>query len=269
MKKNEDSRLERVVVCAPKQEYFNSVEDPTRYNFNETAYKKTAVQQHKNLRTAMEDFGVEVNNIEEMPGHPHSIFTRDMAVSTAEGYIKVRMRMGPRRGEEDWMAKFLDGRGEPCVVEIKEPGTVEGSDVLIVGSVAFVGITQRTNVDGVIQISDILKILGYEVRPVVLPSYYSHLDQVIGILSPERVICRAHLFPYDYFRGFEVSNINGRNHNVNLICLGEDKIIASASNPELIFAVEEAGVEVNVLDLSELIKGAAGPNGLIMPIKHG
>ena len=269
MKKNEGCRLVRVVVCAPRQEYFNSADDPTRYNCYGTADKKKAVQQHKNLRTAIEDFGAEVINLEEMPGHPHSIFTRDMAVFTAEGYIKVRMRIGPRRGEEDWMAKFLDGRGEPCVGKIKESGTVEGSDVLIVGSVAFVSITQRTNVDGVIQISDILKTMGYDVRPVVLPSYYSHLDQVIGVLGPDRVICRAHLFPYDYFRGFEVFNINGRNHNVNLICLGGNKIIASASNPELIRAAEEAGVEVIVLELSELTKRAVVPNCLIMPIKHG
>jgi dimethylargininase len=217
----------------------------------------------------MEDFGIEVINMEEMPGHPNSIFTRDMAVSTAEGYIKVRMGNVTRRGEEDWMAKFLNKRGEFCAGEIKDPGTVEGGDVLIAGSVAFVGITRRTNVDGVIQLSDILKTMGYDVRPVVLPSYYSHLDQVVGILGPERVICRAHLFPYDYFRGFEVFNINGRNHNVNLICLGEDKIITSASNSELIRAAEEAGVEVIVLDLSELVNGAVGPNCLIMPIKHG
>jgi len=268
MKKNEGNRLEIVVVCAPKQEYFNSVEDPTGNYFYEGADKK-AVDQHKDLRTALEKFGIKVINIEEMPDHPHSVFTRDMAVSTAEGYIKVRLGMGSRRGEEDWMAKFLDERGESCIGEIKEPGTVVGSDVLIEGSIAFVGLTQRTNVDGVIQISDILKSRGYDVRPVVLPCYYQHLDQVIGILGSEQVICRAHLFPYDYFKGFEVFNINGRNHNVNLICLDEGKIIASASNPELIRAAEEAGVEVNVLDLSELVKGATGPNHLIMPIKHG
>jgi dimethylargininase len=266
--KNEGDRLERVVVCSPKTEYFN-IENAAEHNIPEIADKATAMKQHEKLRTIIENFGAEVFDIEEMPGHPNSVFTRDMAISTPDGNIKVRMGIGTRRGEEDWMAKFLDGIGEPCAGEIKEPGTVEGGDVIIAGSVVFVGLTQRTNVDGVIQLSDILKKMGYEVRPVVLPVDYLHLDQVIGILGPKRAICCTHLFPYDYFRGFEVIHSPCRNKNVNLICLGENEIIAPASNPELIRIAKDRGVHVHEIELSEFAKGAGGPNCLVLPIKRG
>lgn len=268
MVKNEGDRLERVVVCSPRTEYFD-MENEAEHNILEVADKATAIRQHEILRTTIENFGAEVIDIEEMPGHPNSVFTRDMAISTPEGYIKARMGIETRRGEEDWMAKFLYEIGEPCACEIREPGTVEGGDVIIAGSVAFVGLTQRTNVDGVAQISRILIYMGYDVRPVALPDYYLHLDQVIGILGPKRVICCTHLFSYDYFRDFEVIHIPCQNHNVNLICLNENEIIAPASNPELIRITREEGVYVHEIELSEFAKGVGGPNCLILPIKRG
>jgi dimethylargininase len=107
------------------------------------------------------------------------------------------------------------------------------------------------------------------VRPVVLPIDYLHLDQVIGILGPKRVICCSHLFPYDYFRDFEVIRIPCRDHNANLICLGKNEIIAPASNLELIRFAREEGVYVHEIELSEFAKGVGGPNCLILPIKRG
>jgi dimethylargininase len=160
MVKNEGDRPKRVVVCLPETENFN-IESVAEHNILEVADKATAIKQYEKLLKTIENFGTEVIDIKEMPDHPNSVFTQDIAVSTPDGYIKVRMGIGTRRGEEDWMARYLDEIGEPCAGEIKEPGTVEGGDVMISGSVAFVGLTQRTNVDGVIQISDILKKMEY------------------------------------------------------------------------------------------------------------
>jgi len=110
--------------------------------------------------------------------------------------------------------------------------------------------------------------MEYEVRPVELPHDYLHLDQVIGILGSKKVICCTHLFSDNYFRGFEVICIPCENHNVNLICLGENEIIAPAENPELIRTAREEGVCVHEIELSEFAKGAGGPNCLIMPVKR-
>ncbi|MBN1272742.1 MAG: amidinotransferase [Candidatus Aminicenantes bacterium] len=268
MVKNEGDRLERVLVCSPMTEYF-SVDSAEKHNIFEIADMATAVKQHEALKNTIKNFGAKIINIEEMPGHPNSVFTRDMAISTPHGYIKPRMGIRTRRGEEDWIAKFLDDMGVSCVGRIEEPGTVEGGDVVIAGHVAFVGLTQRTNFDGVIQISELLEKMEYEVRPIVLPSFCLHLDQVLGILGPEMIICCTHLFTDDYFKGFEVIHVACRNHNVNLICLGESEIIAPAENPELIHITRQAGIHVHEVELSEFAKGAGGPNCLILPIKRG
>lgn len=267
MLKNEGDRLERIIVCSPRTEYFD-IENTAEHNILEVADKATAIKQHEKLRTVIENFGAEVINIDEMPGHPNSAFTRDTAISTPDGYIRVRMGIGTRRGEEDWMAKFLDKMGEPCAGEIKEPGTVEGGDVILAGSAAFVGMTKRTNPYGVNQLSDILQRMGFEVRAIVLPDNYLHLDQVIGVLGPKQLICCKDLFHQEFFGGFDVIHVNCSCNNVNLICLGENEIIAPKSNRELIWRTRDAGVYVHEIELSEFAKGAGGPNCLILPVKR-
>jgi dimethylargininase len=263
--KNEGDRLTKAMVCSPRTEYFK-VADFQAHNILEVADPKKAAQQHAQLRSVLENFGIEAIDIGELSGHPNSVFTRDMAVATSEGYIKMNMGIDTRRGEEDWMAQALDAIGEPCIGEIKKPGMVEGGDVIIFGSVVFVGQTQRTNEEGIRQLAQLLKRMNYEVRVAKLPDSYLHLDQVIGILGPERLIYCKDVFLDDFFYGIDAIEISCKDFNVNFICLGENDIIAPAANIGILKAAQHLGVTVRSVDLSEFGKGAGGPNCLIMPV---
>ncbi len=268
MLSNEGDKLARVAVCSPRKEYFD-VGNMREHNIVEVADRDTAMKQHKNLCSALVAFGSEVVEIGELAGHPNSVFTRDMAVSTPEGYIKLRMGIETRLGEEEWMAKALLKLGEPCVGEIKEPGTVEGGDVIIAGAAALVGLTRRTNLEGVRQLTEILKTMGCKVRSISLPSHYLHLDQVVGVLGPGRLIYCDGLFPGGFFDGFEAIAVPCAKFNVNFICLGENQIIAPSSNVAVIKKAKEVGVRAHEVDLSEFAKGAGGPNCLVMPVDRG
>jgi len=262
---NEGDRLSRVVVCPPRTEYFR-VTNPAAHNILEVADPEIATAQHAALRSVVEDFGAEIIDMEELTGHPNSVFTRDTAISTPNGYIKARMGIDSRRGEEAWMAMALERLSEPRAGEIREPGTVEGGDVILAGGVAFAGITCRTNREGVDQLSRILGDMDCEVRSATLPGRYLHLDQTIGVLGPRRLMCCRGLFPDAFFDGFDVVEVPCRGHNVNFICLGENEIIAPRANKKLIEAVKKSGVRVHEVALSEFAKGSGGPNCLVMPV---
>ena len=103
MLSNEGDKLTRVVVCSPQKEYFD-VGNIQQHNIVAVADRDTAMKQHKNLRSVLLAFGSEVIEIGELADHPNSVFTRDMAVSTPKGYIKLRMGIETRVGEEEWMA---------------------------------------------------------------------------------------------------------------------------------------------------------------------
>ena len=267
MLKNEGDQLRRVVVCTPRSEYFN-VSDLKAQNINEVADTDATIRQHDTLKSTMEAFCCEVVDVPELSGHPNSVFTRDVSLVTPRGYIKLRMGLEARRGEETWMADVLESLDIPFVGEIALPGTVEGGDVILAGTVAFVGQSSRTNEEGIRQLSALLADMGYEVRTVPVKRNFLHIGGVMSAVGPERIVCCREDFSEGFFRGFDTVDVpwDGPSSG-NVICLAENEVIANpAENMETIRMLEANGVNVHAVDLSEFRKGAGGPTCLILPV---
>jgi dimethylargininase len=266
--RNEGDRLSRVVVCSPGDEY-GGVSDLRRHNILERPDSDRAIQQHDALKRCLKDFGAEVIDAPELRGHPNSVFTRDTALCTRNGYVKLRPGLESRQGEEDWMAHVLGSLGEPCIGEIVAPGTVEGGDVILAGSVAFVGRSVRTNEEGIGQLSAFLRTMYYEVRVIDLSESILHLDKAMMLVGPERVIYCRGLVPRDSLRGFEgIEIVCDEAATANIICLGDKEVIVERSNKGTIQVLREHGLVVHDLDLSEFVKGSGGPNCLILPVER-
>ncbi|MGH9325022.1 MAG: dimethylarginine dimethylaminohydrolase family protein [Vicinamibacteria bacterium] len=265
---NEGDRLTRVVVSSPLLEYF-AVADPRAHNMNQAAEPAKTQAQHHQLVDAMARAGAEVIDAPELTGHPNSVFTRDVALATPRGYVELRMGLPTRRGEESWMVAILEEGGEPRAGKIEPPGTVEGGDVILSGKVAFVGHSERTNADGVRQLSEILRPMGYEVRVAPVTGHL-HIGGAMSAIAPERVVaCRAD-YPAGFFDGFDVVWIDERGPSCgNVICLGPNEVLASeAENLETMEVLDRNGVAVRGLDLSEFRKGSGGPTCLILPLER-
>jgi len=269
MLRDEGDRLTRVVVCTPREEYFRVI-DLEAQNINEIADPDETKKQHNTLKSTMEKFGCEVIDVPELEGHPNSVFSRDVSLSTPEGYIKLVMGLKARKGEEEWMSRILESRGEPCAGEIKEPGTIEGGDILLAGSVAFIGLSERTNKEGVDQISGLLRNMSYEVRTIVMEEPFLHLGGAMSIIGPGRILCSQGVFPSEYLKGFDVIEVPPHGPSTgNVIYLGENEAIANATeNMETINKLEKMGFIVHGIDLSEFRKGAGGPSCLILPVER-
>ena len=268
MLRNEGDRLTRVVTCSPREEYFR-VTNLEEHNFAQLADRDLAIGQHDILKSILADFGSEVIDIPELANHPNSVFTRDTALCTPGGYIKLRLGLDTRRGEEEWMSDALESIGEPPVGEINAPGTVEGGDVILAGSVAFVGRSIRTNDEGVSQISSFLRNMGYEVRTIYLPHSILHLDKALMAAGPTRMLSCSDYIPNAKLKGFEVIEVSCEGcSSANIICLGDNSVIVDRSNREVISRLEEHGLLVHAIDLSEFTKGTGGPNCLIMPVER-
>jgi dimethylargininase len=268
MVRNEGDMLRRVVLCSPRREYCR-VADPRSHNIHEIADRQTSLEQHRQLRDVLAGAGAEVVDVPELPDHPNSVFTRDTSLVTPQGYIQLRMGLDTRRGEGTWMSRHLEAMGVPQVGRIDAPGTVEGGDVILAGSVAFVGQSERTNEAGVSQLARFLLPMGFEVRVARIEPPRLHIGGAMSMVGAERVLCCAGLFPHDYFEGFDVIAIPGGTFiSGNVICVAPDEVIAETSNVRAISALEQAGVTVRVLDLSEFVKGAGGPSCLILPVER-
>jgi dimethylargininase len=268
MLRNEGDRLTRVVVCTPGDEYCQ-VSDPGKHNIIEPADPERAIHQHETLKRCLRDFGAEVIDVPELPDHPNSVFTRDTALCTPNGYIKLRLGLDTRQGEEEWMGQILDSLGEPFVGSIEAPGTVEGGDVVLAGSVAFVGRSVRTNDDGVQQLGELLRAMDYEMRVIPLPDSILHLDKALMLVGPDQAIYCRDLIAEDSIGWFDAVEIRyGGPTTANIICLGENEVIVEQSNQEVTKQLKARGLVIHELDLSEFVKGSGGPNCLILPVER-
>jgi len=268
MLKNEGDRLARVVVCTPGDEYFNPG-NLAEHNLLQLADSDLTLRQHDTLKESLRASGAEVIDLPELAGHPNSVFTRDTALVTPNGYIKLRLGLDTRKGEEAWMADCLNSEGVPLAGEIIAPGTVEGGDVILAGRVAFIGRTIRTNDDGIRQLSALLEKMGFEIRVIPMPCTILHLDKAMMMTGPDSILYCRELMAPDFLEGFEATVLSCyESATANIICLGPDACIVDHANSRVIEKLEGIGITVHDLDLSEFAKGTGGPNCLIMPVER-
>ena len=266
MLKSEADRLTRVIVCTPKEEYYQ-IDNLKAHNILEAANREKALLQHHQLKESLRAFGADVIDVPELTGHPNSVFTRDTTICTPGGYIKLLPGIDTREAEGRWMASVLDEIGEPCAGEIVAPGTVDGGDVVLFGDTAFIGHTQRTNGDGIRQLSDVLTAMGYNIKTVPLPETILHLDKVLMPISPAKLLVCSNVVPDSELQGFDIIKIRyGEGTTANIICLGDGELIVGDTNTEVIHRLRDEGLTLHLHDISEFAKGAGGPNCLIMPV---
>jgi dimethylargininase len=266
MVRNEGDRLKKVIVCSPEYWYFK-VNDLSTHNFKAFPDPERAKIQHDKLKSIISNFGSEVIDIEELQSHPNSVFTRDTSICTLNGYVKLRMGLDSRKGEGKWMSEILDKVGENKIGTIKEPGTIEGGDIILGGNVAFVGISCRSNKKGVEQISRLLEEMDYEVRKINLPEPFLHIGGVMSLIDEKCILCCEGVFKDGFFNGFEIIEIPSRGFiSGNVITLGDREVIVEISNQPVIEKLNEKGFKVHTIDLSEFVKGWGGPSCLILPV---
>jgi len=266
MVRSEADRLRRVIVCSPRIEYFLR-SDFSEHNFDGAPDPETARLQHAALTAVLRHLEADVIDAMELPGHPNSVFTRDTLLASPAGYIELNMGLKTRVGEPAWLAQVCDRIGARRAGQIVPPATVEGGDVILAGDVAFIGLSRRTNSDGVRQLRELLEPLGFECRVAPVPDIYLHIGGAMSLVDDRLVLTVRGALPASLFRGFETILIDPAAFATgNVITVGNHIIIALPVPRTVRHLLESHGLTVIELDLSEFVKGHGGPSCLIMPL---
>ncbi|MGV8851140.1 MAG: dimethylargininase [Rhodoglobus sp.] len=135
--------------------------------------------------------------------------------------------------------------------EITQPGTLDGGDVLKVGSTVYVGRGGRTNAEGIRQLRAIVSSLGYSVIAVPVEKVL-HLKSGVTALPDGTVIGYADLVDnvdlYDRF--LAVPEAEG----AAVVVLSDDAVLMSSSAPKTAALIEDLGYRVVTVDVSEFEK---------------
>lgn len=214
-----------------------------------------AIAQHKGYQDCLAELGIRVVSLPAEPGLPDAVFVEDPAVVLDEVAIISNMGAPSRRPEARELAAAL--APYRLLKFLVEPATLDGGDVLRVGRSVFVGLSRRTNRDGIEQLSELLHPYDYRVQPVEV-SGCLHLKSACSYIGHETVLVNRSWIDVEQLRGFELLDVSEDEPAAANALVVNDVVIMPVSFPKTRSLLEERGFTVRSLDVSELQKAEAG-----------
>ncbi len=214
-----------------------------------------AVEQHRLYVDCLVELGCDVVQLSGDTELPDCVFVEDIAVVLDEVAILTRPGAASRRAETPAVRAAL----EPfrSLEEIREPGVVDGGDVLVVDRRLFVGLSTRTNESGLEQLSGLLEPYGYEVLPVEFDSCL-HLKSAVTRVAERTLLIQQEWVDPGRFAGFELIPVDPTEpHGGNALRL-RDTVIYADGFERTRGRMEAHGLKVCTVDQSELKKAEGG-----------
>jgi dimethylargininase len=211
--------------------------------------------QHHAYEALLEKMGAKVISLPEERDLPDSIFVEDPAIVLDELAIICPLGTDIRRKEAASLAAALEPYRK--LAHVKFPGMLEGGDVLRIGKKFFVGLTQRSNAEGIRQLAVITEHYGYNLTAVPVTGCL-HLKSAVTYLGRNTLLGNRAWFHWKRFEGFDWVDVDPEEpHAGNALAIGES-IVFPASFPKTLVRIEAKGFRVESLDISELQKAESG-----------
>jgi dimethylargininase len=211
--------------------------------------------QHHAYEALLEKMGAKVISLPEERDLPDSMFVEDPAIVLDELAIICPLGTDIRRKEAASLAAALEPYRK--LAHVKFPGMLEGGDVLRIGKKFFVGLTQRSNAEGIRQLAVITEHYGYNLTAVPVRGCL-HLKSAVTYLGRNTLLGNRAWFHWKRFEGFDWVDVDPEEpHAGNALAIGES-IVFPASFPKTLVRIEAKGFRVESLDISELQKAESG-----------
>ena len=179
------------------------------------------------------------------------MFVEDAAVVLPELAIITRPGAASRRAEVASVADAL--RLHRPLAFIESPGTLDGGDVLHIGSTIYAGESTRTNGDGIRQLAQLASLYGYRVQTVKV-SGCLHLKSAVTRVGDDVILLNPAWVDSSSFPGLRQIEVDpGEPFAANALLIGEN-IIYSATYDATRRRLEASGINVHTVQTDELEK---------------
>ncbi len=279
---SECGELGAVLLRRPGTE-IEGIEDPDKWRWAEVMDPELARRQHDNMAQIYREVaGADVYYVEDMrEDRPNALFMRDLVFMTPEGAIVGRPAIPCRRGEERYAAAALAELGVPIVRTITGTGVFEGACAMWVDpETVILGTGVRCNDEGARQVKEVLYGMGVEeILPFPIPYAHAHVDGLMNMVDHDLAIIFPWQTPHDIYaalveRGIRVieapsvEEVKGGSA-INVVSLGPGKVLMTAGNSLTRKALEDEGIEVYEIDVSEIRKGWGALHCMTAFLKRG
>jgi len=214
----------------------------------DTVNIELAREQHDRYVKTLCDLGVDVMKLEPDPTLPDACFVEDTAVVRGGRALLTRPRPVSRRAEVSEVGRALEEYLECKSAE--PPATIEGGDVIHLSDRLIVGLSERTNIEGIRQLSEWLRV------------------RVDIIVDPKMMHLKSHLTAIDddLFVGTErfrnESAVRGSRYIVvppeesyaaNTLTINRT-VILPTGHPDTLRMIRDWHLDVITIDMSEFQK---------------
>ena len=207
--------------------------------------------QHAAYEHALTQMGCVVQVVGAAMDMPDSVFIEDTAVVFDQIAVLGWPGASARQRETDAVAAALARYRR--LAAISAPATLDGGDVLRVGRDVYVGVAGRTNAAGVRQLADMIAPYGYRVQTVEARGCL-HLKSAATVAADSLLVINPDWIDARQFTGVRCIEVDpSEPFAANVLQVG-DAVLCAAAAPKTRARLERRGLNVRVVDVSELAK---------------
>ncbi|MDA3903992.1 MAG: arginine deiminase family protein [Desulfuromusa sp.] len=211
-----------------------------------------ALEQHEHYVNALKQCGLDVMILDASEAYPDSVFVEDVAVLTPACAIVTAPGAESREGEIREIRPTLAGLF-PHIEKIMSPGTLEGGDVMQIGTHYYIGLSGRTNLAGARQLVGILEKYGMTGSTIPVHKFL-HLKTGVTWVGNNALVGERNFIMQSSFQQFNVISVEDDERGAANCIYLNDKIIMPAGYPKTKKLLRDTGSEVFEVDISEFAK---------------
>lgn len=239
------------ITRKPGQDFAHGI---TTSNLGTPSYE-LLLEQHSAYIETLRSLGLDVIVLDPLLDYPDAYFVEDIAVVTPDVAIITNPGADSRRGEADTIESILAEYRE--TLRIQAPGTVDGGDVLMVGTHFFIGISDRTNRTGAEQLTSILEAYGNALTVVSVQSGL-HLKSSVNYVGQNTLLTTEGYADVDQFREYDKIVVDKSEKYAANTVLIDNSLIIPKGFPKTRERLVTLDLNIIELDVSEMRKMDGG-----------
>ncbi|HET9392297.1 MAG TPA: hypothetical protein VFO29_02060 [Candidatus Rubrimentiphilum sp.] len=257
--------LRRAVIVMPPP----AIENAAPIQGEPSAIHSRACAELRVLAKTLRFIGCDVIELQSHSADPFASAVVDAAIVFESGAAMLRPSSPGRRSDVAWLEKEFEKHDVPIAAHISAPGLLDGSDVVLVGTTAFIGVSARSNALGREGFARIAKAHGFAAVEVRLAANVPSLRSVCGVLSDDALVIAPERLDRAAFAGFKTIAVErGDELGAGVLNVGPHHVIADVRFPRVINALRDSGTRVEAIDVYDFERIGLTPSTLAVDLKR-